>query len=863
MKKAYISKAAALLLSLASMAAALPSSAAEPEKLLAFPGAEGGGKYTQGARGADEVSVYHVTNLNDDGEGSLRDAVSEPGRIVVFDVSGIIELKSKLLFNSDNVTVLGQTAPGDGITITGYDAEVKANNIILRYLRIRPTDSQGGEPDGLGGRWVHDIMIDHCSVSWGVDEMLTLYAGSLESEGKTPSSNVSVQYCLSAESLRMSSHIKGAHGYGGIIGGTNATYHHNLFAHHDSRNPRFDRNLGSTDMVNNVIYNWGNNSAYGAEPYSYNKQEEFSDPEHVSNINIRNNYYKYGPSTRDDVRFKIFEATNDGTVMYDNEVLKSNAYINGNYVFGSDEFTADNTASEESVMNRSLLNLLSEPVDMGEYEIEIDSAEDAFYDVVENAGATLPRRDAVDARIAADVLNGTGRIINQDEEVGSLTGIESETREFVIPEDWKAENGMGGAVPEDIAPSGYTWIEEYVNDWTAAQSAPSNPSITVHSPATAFYENTADKTGGKGFWTITDAKEGFVYSMSAEAAEGTEIVKTELYDGTDLILGSDDSAIEQRIVLKPGTHYLTSKAYNDRGEKTASDTAIVYVKGADSEPADEVGKTAYPGESAVWTVGDVTYIGGSGYIGGNADSFGFDAGYANGDFSYTVKIEDIPKYENGVLNGIMFRESMDEDSRFIMISDSWKKYGENVIAAVREEKGGSVQTLWFKDADGNEIKNGGSYDTEKYPLPKYLRIERSGDVLRLSVSDGGSDFTDNARQPMEFDISGWSKTALVGLAADSMNGKSAEGNPELPWYTIAGFSDIRSEGVNEEKYTVETTAGVSRVSAAADIRANAVIVSYGAEGKAEAVEIERIELAAGESTELETPENAKVYIFEY
>lgn len=863
MKKAYISKAAALLLSLASMAAALPSSAAEPEKLLAFPGAEGGGKYTQGARGADEVSVYHVTNLNDDGEGSLRDAVSEPGRIVVFDVSGIIELKSKLLFNSDNVTVLGQTAPGDGITITGYDAEVKANNIILRYLRIRPTDSQGGEPDGLGGRWVHDIMIDHCSVSWGVDEMLTLYAGSLESEGKTPSSNVSVQYCLSAESLRMSSHIKGAHGYGGIIGGTNATYHHNLFAHHDSRNPRFDRNLVSTDMVNNVIYNWGNNSSYGAEPYSYNKQEEFSDPEHVSNINIRNNYYKYGPSTRDDVRFKIFEATNDGTVMYDNEVLKSNAYINGNYVFGSEEFTADNTASEESVMNRSLLNLLSEPVDMGEYEIEIDSAEDAFYDVVENAGATLPRRDAVDARIAADVLNGTGRIINQDEEVGSLTGIESETREFVIPEDWKAENGMGEAAPEDIAPSGYTWIEEYVNDWTAAQSAPSNPSITVHSPATAFYENTADKTGGKGFWTITDAKEGFVYSMSAEAAEGTEIVKTELYDGTDLILGSDDSAIEQRIVLKPGTHYLTSKAYNDRGEKTASDTAIVYVKGADSEPADEVGKTAYPGESAVWTVGDVTYIGGSGYIGGNADSFGFDAGYANGDFSYTVRIEDIPKYENGVLNGIMFRESMDEDSRFIMISDSWKKYGENVIAAVREEKGGSVQTLWFKDADGNEIKNGGSYDTEKYPLPKYLRIERSGDVLRLSVSDGGSDFTDNARQPMEFDISGWSKTALVGLAADSMNGKSAEGNPELPWYTIAGFSDIRSEGVNEEKYTIETDAGVSRVSAAADIRANAVIVSYGAEGKAEAVEIERIELAAGESTELETPENAKVYIFEY
>ena len=151
---------------------------AEDNKLLAFPTAEGGGKYTTGARGAEAVEVYHVTNLNDDGEGSLRDAVSQSGRIVVFDVSGVIELKSKLNFSASDITVLGQTAPGDGITLTGYDAEVKADNIILRYLRIRPTDSQGKEPDGLGGRWVDTIIIDHCSVSWGVDEMLTLYSGS-------------------------------------------------------------------------------------------------------------------------------------------------------------------------------------------------------------------------------------------------------------------------------------------------------------------------------------------------------------------------------------------------------------------------------------------------------------------------------------------------------------------------------------------------------------------------------------------------------------------------------------------------------------------------------------------------------------
>lgn len=832
------------------------------ERLLAFPEAEGGGKYTQGARGADEIEVYHVTNLNDSGEGSLREAVSEPGRIVVFDVSGIIELESKLTFDSDNVTVLGQTAPGDGITITGYDAEVRANDIILRYLRIRPTDSQGGEPDGLGGRWVHDVIIDHCSVSWGVDEMLTIYAGSCESEDKTPSSNITVQYCLSAESLRMSSHIKGAHGYGGIIGGTNATYHHNMFAHNDSRNPRFDRNLVSTDMVNNVIYNWGNNSAYGAEPYSYNKQEEFSDPEHVSNINIRNNYYKYGPSTRGDVRYKIFEATNDGSVMYDNEVLRSNAYINGNYVFGSEELTADNTASEESVMNRDMLNLLDEPVSMGEYEISIDSAADAFYDVIMNAGATLPRRDAVDARIAADALSGTGRIINQEEEVGGLTGIESETRVFEIPAEWKAENGMGDAEPEDIAPSGYTWIEEYVNDWTAQQAEPSNPSITVHSPAVAYYENTMDKTGGRGFWTVADENEGVVYSITAEAAEGTEIVKTEIYDGTELIYTFEGSKIDQRLMLEPGTHYLTSKAYNDRGEKTASDTSIVYVTGANGTGLKEIGQTAYPGESAKWTNDGITYIGGSGRIGGTADSFGFDAGYTNGDFSYTVKIEDIPKYENGVLCGIMFRESMEENSRFIMISDSWKKYGENIIAEARTDEGGESETLWFKDTEGNEIKNSGSYDTEKYPLPEYLRIERSGDTLRLSVSDSGTDFTDNVRQPMEFDISGWSGTAAVGLAVDSMNGRSSEGNPQLPYYTIAGFSDISTDGVHENRYTLEWGETSVSVNAVTDLRANAVLVQYDGTGKAETVSKENIELYAGESAKFDAPAGTRVYIFE-
>ncbi|MBR0470209.1 MAG: hypothetical protein IJJ55_03210 [Clostridia bacterium] len=756
---------------------------AEETKLLAFSTAEGGGKYTTGARGADNIEVYHVTNLNDEGEGSLRDAVSKEGRVVVFDISGIITLKSKLTFDAPNITVLGQTAPGDGITITGYDAEVKADNIILRYLRIRPTDSQGAEPDGLGGRWVKNVIIDHCSVSWGVDELLTLYAGSLEKEGKTPSQNVSVQYCLSAESLRMSNHIKGAHGYGGIIGGTNATYHHNLFAHHDSRNPRFDRNLRSTDMVNNVIYNWGNNSAYGAEPYSYNKQEEYSNPDYVSNINIRNNYYKSGPNTKPIIRSKIFEATNDESVTYKGELLKSNAYISGNFVYGDEAATADNTKDEDTVYNQKTLNLLKTPVDMGEYEINVETAENAYETTLATVGASLPRRDAVDARIVNDVKNGTGRIINKSEEVGAFAGIESETRVFEIPAEWKAAHNMADASDADIAPSSYTWIEEYVNEWTDEQNAPSNPEITVISPQTANTELAGDKTDGKGFWLVTDTDKQINYKAEAKNA-----VKTELYDNAVLLKAYNGGSVDDYIALAAGTHYLTLLAYSENGEKTMSDTAIVYV--TDGDAITEIGDTSYPNASYTWNDNGRTYISGSGKMGGSADSFAFKCEQKTGDFVYTVKIDEIPKYENGALAGIMIREDMDENSRMVMLSDTWKKYGENIIIPQRTEKGGELIIDYMPDAEGNPISNAGSYDTNKYPMPKFMRVERTGDKLILSVSDSGTDFTDNTRQPVTIDIFGWSDTLNVGLAVDSVNGYSNEATPMLPWYTIVAFTEI-------------------------------------------------------------------------
>lgn len=786
-----------LLTAVLTAGLSIPSLAADESKLPAFPGAEGGGKYTTGARGSDSIEVYHVTNLNPEGEGSLKDAVSKSGRIVVFDVSGVIKLPKKLNLEQPNITILGQTAPGDGITVAGSDIGLSADNTIIRYLRVRPTDEYEGEPDGLGGRWIDDIIVDHCSVSWGVDELLTVYAGSREKEGKEPARNVTVQYCISSEALRMSSHIKGAHGYGGIAGGDNYSFHHNLMAHNDSRNPRLDRNLLGTDIVNNVIYDWGINTIYGGEPYSYNKLEEFSKPELVTNVNIRDNYYKYGPSTRDNadhVRSRVFEATNDGKVMYNGEVLKSNAYIENNYVYGDEETTKNNWNHNDTVKNQENVNRLDKPVDMGVYEIPQQSAEDAYIEVLESAGASLPKRDSIDARIINDVRNGTGRIINQEEEQGGFTGITSETRVFEIPSEWKAANGMGDSKETDIVPSGeymgYTWIEAYVNDWTAKQEKPSNPEIKVEAPATASYDTAIDKTNGKGSWLVTKSKE-----VSYKAQASADVEKMELYDGENQLKVYEGNKIDDNVTLEEGTHYLFSRAYNSKGEKTDSDTAIVYVNGnglgKELYASAQIGDGSFGTKGAAWyDEGTDTYtIGGSGRIGGESDSCQFAYSLLKGDFSVKTKIEDIPKYENGVLSGIMVRTGLKGDAESVILGDGWLKGGENISVDKRID--GQNERLFMPLADGSQADN----SKNEYPMPRYLKVERKADKLILSVSNDGVDWTNNDRKPMELSIPNWGETLYVGLATDSNDGL-----PMVPYYSQASFSGYSADAA-EADYT--------------------------------------------------------------
>ena len=789
--------------------------------LLAFPGAEGGGKYSPGARGASSVSVYHVTNLKTSGTGSFADAVSKSGRIIVFDVSGTIELNKTLTINQSNLTILGQTAPGDGITFTGGDILIGSGmeNIIMRYLRVRPTDAKIAEPDGIGGRWTKNIIIDHCSTSWSVDELLTLYAGSSESD--TQGSNNTVQYTIASESLRMSNHFKGAHGYGAIFGATNSTWHHNLLAHHDSRSPRLDRELQNTDVRNNIIYDWGQtNSAYGAEPYSYN-----SVTFNPSYLNWVNNYYKYGPGTADKLKSRIFDVSNSTDTSINPSGVKSNFYISGNYVYGYPTVTANNWSG---VNNSAMAIQLSSPIDMGDYELtETQTAEEAYETVLNEAGATLPRRDAVDARIVADVRNQTGRIINNANEVGGATAtLTSETRVFTIPNEWKTTNGMGSAAETDIVPSssewaGYTWIEAYVNDWTESQSAPTNPNITVTSPAIQSLSSAINgQTVDTGNWTVINDTETLNYKAVASANGDTTISKIEIFDGADVINTVTGSNADVSLTLSAGTHYLTSKAYNNIGEATQSPTSIVYVKsasGAGQFSHTQIGTTnAFNGQGGSWVDSSGTYTvlgsgklssGSDGATGMSSDLCDFMYKEINGDFDISVKTTQIPKFENGSVAGLMLRESLDSTSRMVMLADGWLKYGENVKAIYRKTAGATSSVSWFKNTSGTALSNSVSgYDTSnsKYTMPGYMRMQRSGDTITLSVSNSGSSWTDNPRQPQTITISGLSDTLYVGLAVDSI-----QGTPRKEYMGEAKFSNLNlAEGtpVPTPKPTASPTA---------------------------------------------------------
>lgn len=461
------------------------------DKLTAFPGAEGGGMYTTGARGAEKAEVYHVTKLNDDGsKGTFRDAVSQSDRVIVFDVSGNIELVNALSILGNNLTILGQTAPGDGICIRDNTVAVYGDNVIIRYMRFRMGDKCTIEDDSLGGRGRKNVIVDHCSISWSVDECASFYENT----------NFTMQWCIISESLKQSAHAKGSHGYGGIWGGTNASYHHNLIAHHDSRNPRIaegsvkgkeydmTKQTELTDLRNNVIYNWGGNSAYGGQA--------------GAPANIINCYYKYGPSTGSH-KSRIFEISSSGNnVTYD---WSTDLYVDGNYVHGSSAVTADNSkgVDKDSAAKNYYVwtkNSIESNADakavhfryQNDFPVTTETAEQAYESVLNKAGANIVR-DSVDTRVIDNVRNNTGKLINSQDDVGgypTLNGTKSkDTDNDGIPNEWEDKNGLDKTDNSDalnISSNGYLNIENYANalaDGSYVRDSAYDPNVPDYDPS--------------------------------------------------------------------------------------------------------------------------------------------------------------------------------------------------------------------------------------------------------------------------------------------------------------------------------------------------------------------------------------------
>lgn len=479
----------------------------------AFPGAEGHGRYVTGGRGG---KVIHVTNLNDSGTGSLRAAVNgSTKKIIVFDVAGVIALKSDLKIG-ENTTILGQTAPSPGITIRYYTIRPQGNTII-RFIRIRrgqERDVNEGA-DALWQREVNSLILDHCSFSWSIDEVASFYDNN----------NFTMQWCTIGEALVNAGHGKGAHGYGGIWGGKLASFHHNLLIHLDNRVPRFNgarynwdgytqnreynkykwENAVQSEIVdfrNCVMYNWGSgNGCYGGPGGGY--------------INIVNNYYKAGPATNAKTRVtQISKGESGNSTPAEMNDVTSLYYINGNYVTaasspanydwsgvkfdqtsyksGSDYYTPDKANYYGSSVPHVTINSTScvkikqdKPCPIG--DVTTHTAQKAYDKVLSYAGASL-YRDDVDARYEKETRNNqptyTGSVTKKPGLVDVVSDVKGyteanfgtgsrpsdfDTDNDGIPDTWEKENGLNPADATDaltytLDPKGYyTNVEVYAN----------------------------------------------------------------------------------------------------------------------------------------------------------------------------------------------------------------------------------------------------------------------------------------------------------------------------------------------------------------------------------------------------------------
>ncbi|WP_256865321.1 Ig-like domain-containing protein [Paenibacillus sp. 32352] len=765
------------LLSAAILASSFPAYAADPpgasQGIPAFPGAEGGGMYTTGGRGG---TVYEVTNLNDSGPGSLRDAVSQSNRTIVFRVSGNIQLQSSLTITGSNLTIAGQTAPGDGISINNYSVYVKADNIIMRYLRFRMGDESPAEGDSMSIDGRKNIIIDHCSFEWAIDEVLS----------PQTTDNLTVQWSIIGEALHMSKHEKGRHGFGGLWGAGNTSYHHNLLVHNSSRNPRFkgrtEEDKRSLDYRNNVVYNWNYKTAYGGGS---------------ANVNMINNYNKYGPDTLLTKRDLVLDELG----------LNGQWYIDGNYIDGSPEVTADNWLGVQEFTPTN--TRLYSPVPA--YPVTTHTPEEAYKLVLEQAGAILPKRDSVDARIIHDVINRTGRQINSPAEVGGWPVLNSapapeDSDHDGMPDEWELAHGLNPNDPEDrngqMNGDGYTNLENYLNSIVGSGSL--NPVIQITTPSVN---------------TITD--KGTTITINAEALDpdGT-ISKVEFYRN-NVKLGEDDTAPYQFIWpdVPEGTYFLVAKAIDNSGTSTDSDAIPVHInQSGDIAPwtAVDIGTPGLPGHSnlndGVFTVKS------SGNISVNPESFQFAYQKLVGDGQLVARIDKITHTTPLAKAGVMIREKLIPGSRMALMG-----------LAVRGD--GHVAEFYSRDTEGASV-------AETPPLPSinppyYVKIVKFGGTVTGYISQEGTNWMTIGSMPLD------ANEVYIGLMADA-----AKENNLIENYNKSLFSQVQLEQIAPVPYR---PTGVTVSRSASDL-----LVSWSAAERATGYQVKRSLTPGGPYTTIAT-----------
>ena len=784
-------------------------------KVPAFPGAEGGGKFATGGRGGD---VYMVTNLNDSGKGSLREGINtapSSGRIIVFDVGGTIHLESTLSFKGkSNITIAGQTAPGDGITIAGYDTNISnSENIIIRFIRFRVgTENllKGGDSmDALWGRDNDTFIIDHCSFSWNTDETLSTYRGK----------NGTVQWCIISESLTVSGHSKGRHGYGGIFGGDNTVFQYNLLANHTSRNPRIgggsmtdptkELSFATLQGSNNVLYNHGYFPCYGGG-FAY--------------TNYINNYIRPGRGTRDsleNILINVGEKNKTGGF-----------YVAGNILEGKEAITSDNRAGIKEgapdYISEKEYAPTEDAANPDAFDVSLVSAEECYEPVLNSAGATYPFRDAVDARVVAQVRNDTGSYINTPEEVGGYPARTVRAAEEGrvdsdgdgIPDAWEEAHNLDpgdssdSRQPAALDPKevnyGYAWIEVYFNELVQdvvqeGYCAP-NPAVSID-----LKDNSLVPEG-----------EEVCVTAAARAGDGGSIARVEFYNGAELVGTAYDAPYTHTFSdLTDGTYFISARAYDEKGNAVQSDTSRLHINseaGTGEWKVQDVGHPGVEGRASltdgVLTVKSAGKLGrsegsvsGGDYNNAAEDDFCFVYREMTGDMEFTAKLDWFLAVDCHTFNGIMFRESLEEDAAAaalgLTMTKIWNGFDTIWTAFMvnRAAAGGkmtaiteSVDSASAAEKAGIPILTNLKFKEGDTFHGTWLKLSRQGDIFTGWVSEDGKAWQKVGEVTVKLP-----EKVYVGFAVDA--GKVAN---ELENYATAKFSHI-SLGEDTDKAPGEST----------------------------------------------------------